>query len=83
MKKLFTILFAVCCCSAQAQRWGREVAINYVYANPSGGMGELIERSHGVGLQYAFVHPSERFSFGLDFSYSQYGRDKTKQEYTF
>src|SRR5688572_26520868 len=83
MKKLLLIVLTLVCFSVQAQRWGREIGFSYGYSKPVGGMGEIIDRGHGFTMNYAFVHPNKHFSFGLDFSVAQYGRDKTTQEYTF
>lgn len=76
-------MFAVICYSAHAQQWGQELGLNYVYANPAGAMGGIIDRGHGVTTHYGFVHPSSRLAFGLDVAFAQYGRDKNREEYTF
>jgi hypothetical protein len=83
MKKMLIIALALSSYGVQAQTWGREFGIGYVNANPVGGMGEIIQRGHGVALNYAFVNPNQRFAFGLDMAYAQYGREKSTQEYTF
>jgi len=82
MKRLLLIILVLTSCTVQAQ-WGSEVGLHYVYANPSGGMGMVIKRGHGVSVNYGFVAPSEHFSIGAEMSYAQYGRDKSRQEYTF
>jgi len=82
MKNLLFIMAALTSLSVQAQRWGTEVGINYIYANPVGGMGQIIQRGNGVTVNLGWVRPSGRFSYGLDMSYAQYGRDKSRQEYT-
>ena len=65
-----------------AQKWGTEFGLSYVYANPTGGMGRIIDQGHGVNFNFGMATPSQRFTYGIDFSYAQYARDKTKQEYT-
>lgn len=82
MKKLLFIVPVLVCYSLQAQKWGAEFGLNYVYANPVGGMGHNIQQGHGIGLNYGWVHPDGRFAVGLDISFVQYGRDKSRQQYT-
>jgi hypothetical protein len=68
---------------ANAQRWNRELGLNYVYSNPIGGMGVIIDRAHGGTMNFGFVSPDNRFGLGADLSLAIYGRDKSRQEYTF
>ncbi len=68
---------------AHAQRFGREFGFNYVYSDPMGGMGVIIDRGHGGTVNFGLVTEDRRFSFGLDMSLSQYARDKSNQEYVF
>ncbi|MEJ1238328.1 hypothetical protein WBG78_09375 [Chryseolinea sp. T2] len=82
MKNLYTLLFVMTSFAAQAQVWGFEFGANYLYANPFGGMGKVIDRGHGVNLNIGTVTPSQRFAFGVDISYTQYDNEKSKQEYT-
>jgi hypothetical protein len=82
MKKLLLIILALACYSAQAQKWGREFGLNYVYAKPVGGMGHIIQQGNGASFNYGFVKPDGRFSFGVDLTLAQYGGDKSNQEYT-
>jgi hypothetical protein len=82
MKKLLVIVLALACYSAHAQRWGRELGLNYVYAKPVGGMGHIIQQGHGATINYGLVKPDGRFAFGLDLGFAQYGGDKSRQEYT-
>jgi hypothetical protein len=83
MKKTILILFLCISCAAQAQRWGMELGAQYLYAKPLGPMGSIIDQGHGGGLNFAFVTPDSRFAFGADLGFAQYGRDKSRQEYTF
>jgi hypothetical protein len=82
MKKLFVVFMALACYSVQAQKWGSEFGLNYVFAKPLGNMGQIIAQGHGGSMNYGLVKPNGRFSFGLDLSIAQYGRDKSRQEYT-
>jgi hypothetical protein len=82
MKKNLFILFVAFCSAVQAQDWGKELGFNYIYVNPLGGMGHIIERGHGGTINYGLVTPDKRFAIGLDLSVAEYGRDKSRQEYT-
>jgi hypothetical protein len=82
MKYLILVLSALICSSVQAQNWGREFGVNYVYSKPMGGMGQTIQQAHGATLNFGLVNPSRHFSFGIDVSLAEYGRDKSRQEYT-
>ena len=82
MKKLLLIILALACYTVHAQKWDSEFSLNYAYANPSGGMGNIIQQGHGASLNYGWVNPNRRFAFGLDISLAQYGHDKSRQEYT-
>jgi hypothetical protein len=82
MKNLLVIVLALLCYSVQAQKWGQEFGLNYLYANPVGGMGRIIQHGDGVTLNYGLVIPNGRFSFGAEINLAQYGRDKSRQEYT-
>ena len=83
MKNHLALLLLFVSVAANAQRWNRELGLNYVYANPIGGMGVIIDRAHGGTMNYGFVTPDNRFAMGLDLSIAIYGRDKSRQEYTF
>jgi hypothetical protein len=82
MKKLLIIVLALVSYSVQAQKWGKEFGTSYLYANPAGAMGHVIERGHGVTFNYGLVKPDGRLAFGIDLGFAQYGRDKSRQEYT-
>ena len=71
------------CTMAQAQIRPQEFSLNYNYARPSGGMSRNIDRGHGFSTYYGFVLPGNRLVLGLDMSFVQYARDKSRQEYTF
>jgi hypothetical protein len=83
MKKLILLSVVLLSYSVHAQKWGFEAGVGYVYANPLGGMGRIIDRAHGVNTNVGLVHPGRAFVFGVELSYAQYGRDKSEQEYTF
>jgi hypothetical protein len=82
MKKLLVVVLALAWNSAHAQKWGSEFGLNYVFVKPVGGMGQIIAQGHGGSLNFGFVKPDGRLSLGLDMSVAQYGRDKSRQEYT-
>src|SRR5262245_9927573 len=81
MRKSLLIVFTLICCSAEAQKWGVEFGINYIYAKPTGGMGQIIPRGNGVTFNYGWVKRNQRLALGIDFAFAEYGRDKTRQEY--
>jgi hypothetical protein len=77
------LLVLVASGSMYAQRWGYEFGTHYLYAKPVGSMGNIIARGHGVGLNIGFVTPNDRITIGFDLGYAQYGRDKSRQVYSF
>src|SRR6187402_2472282 len=81
MRKMLVLLLVSVSSPLLAQRWSGELGTDYVYANPIGGMGRIIDRGHGISLNIGAVTPSQHFALGLDMSYVQYAREKTKQEY--
>lgn len=83
MKKLLVLLPVLICYSLQAQKWSREMGLYYANSNPTGAMGNVIQQGHGGGVNYGWIIPNGRFSFGLDMTFSQYGHDKSRQEYNF
>lgn len=68
--------------TAHAQKWSFELGAGYLYANPFGGMGDVIDYGHGGNLSFGGVTPTQRFVFGADVSYTQYDREKSTQQYT-
>ena len=83
MKKLLVVVLALICYSVQAQNWGKEFGVNYVYSKPLGGMGHTIREAHGASLNLGLINSNGHFSFGVDLTLAEYGRDKSRQEYTF
>jgi hypothetical protein len=81
MRKIFIVLLVSASSPLLAQKWSSEFGLNYVYAKPIGGMGRIIDRGNGIGFNLGAVNPHQRFTFGIDMSYVQYAREKTKQEY--
>jgi hypothetical protein len=67
--------------SLLTRRWGAEFGLNYVYANPMGGMGKIVDQGHGANLNIGGLTPNRHFAFGVEMAYVQYSRDKTNQEY--
>lgn len=83
MKKIFTaiVLLTWITQSTQAQRWGSEVGMDYVYTSPLGSMQHNIKQGHGVVVDLGMVTPSKRFAVGMEVQYTQYGHDESLQEY--
>jgi hypothetical protein len=81
MKNLLFIVLTLASFSVLAQKWGKEFGIHYLYADPVGGMGRIIARGNGVAMNFGFVKPDNRFAFGVDVSFAEYGRDKSRQQY--
>ncbi|MCU0397443.1 MAG: porin family protein [Cyclobacteriaceae bacterium] len=69
--------------STFAQSGFREFGIGYTYMAPLGMMKDNIERGNGFTIDYYLTPANNRFSFGIEFSYTLYGHDKNKQVYTF
>jgi hypothetical protein len=82
MKRNLIFVLMLLTATANAQDWSRELGMSYFNANPTGTMGRIIDRAHGVEMNYALGTPDNRFAFGINFSFAQYGRDKSRQEYT-
>ena len=82
MKNLYTVVLVMVSFFAQAQKWGYELGANYLYANPFGGMGKVIDRGHGANFVLGGVSPTQRFGLGVDIGYTQYDSEKSKQNYT-
>jgi hypothetical protein len=83
MKNTMLILLMCSSFAVEAQRWGRELNAQYLYAKPLGPMGSIIDQGHGFGTNFGFVTPDSKLAFGVDLGFAQYGRDKSRQEYTF
>jgi hypothetical protein len=85
MKKIFTAILLVTwmCQGAEAQRWGTEVGMDYVYTSPLGSMQHNIKQGNGVVVDFGMVTPSRRFTLGIEVQYTQYGHDESTQEYQF
>lgn len=83
MKKLITsitIVFVIGS-TATAQRWSPEWGLNYVYTEPLGSMKHNIRQGNGVNISFNMLTPSSRFSIGAEIQYTQYGFDKSMQQY--
>ena len=83
MKKLFTsaTIVLVISSTAIAQRWSPEWGLNYVYTEPMGSMKNNIRQGKGVNIGFALNAPSRRFSIGAEIQYTQYGFDKSMQQF--
>ena len=69
---------------ALAQLKNYEVGIGYTYTMPLATMKQNINDGNGITANF-YLTPEKlsRLSFGMDFNYTIYGQDKSKQEYTF
>jgi hypothetical protein len=81
MKKLIAIALIFACVSVQAQKFGQEFGLAYVYANPVSGMGQVIQRGDGLTIHYGLFKPQSPFSFGIETTFVRYGVDKSRQDY--
>ena len=82
MKKIFAgILIVLIANCAQAQSWGPEMGLNYVYTAPLGSMKNNIRQGNGVAINIGMLTPSKRFSIGIEIQYTQYGYDESRQQY--
>jgi hypothetical protein len=82
MKKVILILWgALLVHAANGQRW--DMGSSFNYSRPTGGMARNIEQGFGITLEGARVMKNVPFAVGIEFSSNAYGRDKTRQQYTF
>jgi len=80
--RVLSLLLLICAAHVlRAQRWSGETILNYVYTTPLGSMKNTIKRGNGLTITLGAITPTRRFAFGIDLSYTQYGSDKTKQQY--
>ncbi|HMP99211.1 MAG TPA: hypothetical protein PKC24_05470 [Cyclobacteriaceae bacterium] len=68
---------------AVAQHQAHEIGFAYNFMKPYENMQEHIQRGHGFSLDYYFHPKNKRFAAGLELNYNLYGRDKSRQVYTF
>lgn len=83
MRALIVILFAIASVNATGQSPDREIGFGYLYLNPSGGMGKTIKHGHGVVMTFGLTPKEKPYTFGLNIGYGIYGRDQSRQLYTF
>ncbi|MCW5911843.1 MAG: outer membrane beta-barrel protein [Cyclobacteriaceae bacterium] len=82
MKTLFTLIFTLLTAYSFSQS-RIEWAAGYTFASPSGKMQQNIRQGHGVTIGAHRIVAEKRLSLGLDMNYTIYGRDKSRQQYTF
>ncbi|MBL7871502.1 MAG: outer membrane beta-barrel protein [Cyclobacteriaceae bacterium] len=78
---LVVLLFVVT--HAAVGQWTREWTLGYSFSSPSGKMKQNIKQGNGVIMDYHLLSPSKKLSLGVDFNYSIYGYDQSRQQYTF
>lgn len=81
-----TFVFTLCLLTAwaaHAQQRGYEFGFGYANMQPQHNMGNYIRSGHGFNMDYYFLPAMSKFAIGADFNYSIYGRDKSRQMYTF
>jgi hypothetical protein len=83
MKKLLvcSLTILLTASSTLAQRWSPEWGLNYVYTAPLGSMKYNIRQGNGVTLDFSMLTPSRHFSIGMEVRHTQYGFDKSMQQY--
>lgn len=82
MKKVILIVWgALLVHAVYGQRW--DMGSSFNYTRPTGGMARNIDQGFGITLEGARVLKNAPFTIGAEFSYNAYGRDKTRQQYTF
>lgn len=80
-KGMLSLLLLIWAANVSAQKWSGETALNYVYTAPLGSMKKTIRQGNGLTITMGAITPTKRFAFGIDLSYTQYGFDKSKQQY--
>lgn len=83
MKRILFIPLIVTSWTLSAQSWQGEFGLGYTYMEPLGSMSNNIKRGHGFTADYFITPKNSRFAYGLEFSYTLYGHDKSEQVYTF
>jgi hypothetical protein len=82
MKKLILVVLGAFVANAGfAQRW--DMGSSFNYARPIGGMARNIEQGFGITFEGARVLKNAPFTVGLEFAYNAYGRDVSRQQFTF
>jgi len=83
MRTILLVSASLLLTDAMAQHLPHELGVSYNYMNPMDNMRQHIKRGHGVSLEY-YLHPKHsRFAAGIEVNYNLYGRDKSRQVYTF
>ena len=82
MKKLILLILGAFVANAVfAQRW--DMGSSFNYARPIGGMARNIEQGFGITFEGARVLKNAPFTIGAEFAYNAYGRDVSRQQFTF
>lgn len=83
MKKSLLVMILLISLTSAFGQWNREWSFGYAYSSPTGKMNQNIKQGNGIITDFHLVSPSKKFSLGVDFNYSIYGYDQTRQQYTF
>jgi opacity protein-like surface antigen len=83
MKKILSLLILIVMVQTCYAQWSREWSIGYAFAAPTGKMKQNINQGHGIVMDFHFIAPNEKYSFGADLNYSIYGFDQSRQQYSF
>lgn len=85
MKTLFSLILMVFAATAvtHAQKFTTEFGLGYTYMAPSGSMKKHIHDGHGITADYYLIPLGKHFAFGLEWSHTRYGKEKTTQLYSF
>lgn len=83
--KIRSLLFCLILSNtAFAQFQYYELGVGYTYASPLATMKQNIKQGNGVTMDfYLLPEKNTRWAIGMDFNYTIYGYDESKQEYTF
>src|SRR6186713_1656068 len=82
MKKLILVVLGAFFANAVfAQRW--DMGSSFNYARPISGMARNIDQGFGITFEGARVMKTAPFTVGLEFAYNAYGRDVSRQQFTF
>ena len=83
--KIRTLLFSLILSNtAFAQFQNYELGLGYTYTSPIATMKQNIKQGNGLTMDfYLTPEKNTRWAVGMDFNYTLYGYDESKQEYTF
>lgn len=83
MKTIISFASLLFVLSAHAQKLNSEYGLGYTFMVPGGSMKHHIRNGHGLTGDYYVTPAGKRFAYGVELNYTQYGREKTNQLYSF